>query len=400
MLGLVQNWFGPRCNPIGIDFGSDCLRLAQVQWADKDWRLVAAGSADVPVLLRDDPAGRWAFFAQTVRDLLGSGGFRGRTCVLGLPAATMHIQHLRMAKMDTDQLRKAIPWEARGKLPIDPAQSVIRHVVAGEVYVDQEPRNEVIVMAAHRDIVDQMLGAASKARLDVVGMNVEPLAVVDCFTQVYRRNADNETTNFFIDIGASGTRAVFARARQILFARSIAIGGNHFTAAVAEAMKTGADAARALRITISDSHAAVAASERGSLLPSADENGTQKVRVEDACAKPVAKLVEELDRCRRYYEATFPGKPVDRLIFIGGESRHRWICQQIARQLSVAAQLGDPLCRMNKQCEANLVSGIDRRQPQPAWAVAIGLSMGPPTGDTNGAAAERSAARQESRSTT
>src|ERR1700722_13514327 len=29
MLGLVQNWFGPRCNPIGVDFGSDCLRLAQ-----------------------------------------------------------------------------------------------------------------------------------------------------------------------------------------------------------------------------------------------------------------------------------------------------------------------------------------------------------------------------------
>lgn len=30
MLGFVQNWLAPRANPIGVDFGSDCLRLAQV----------------------------------------------------------------------------------------------------------------------------------------------------------------------------------------------------------------------------------------------------------------------------------------------------------------------------------------------------------------------------------
>ena len=31
MLGFMQNWFAPKANPIGVDFGSDCLRLAQVQ---------------------------------------------------------------------------------------------------------------------------------------------------------------------------------------------------------------------------------------------------------------------------------------------------------------------------------------------------------------------------------
>src|SRR5947207_9482557 len=31
MLGFVQSWFAPGANPIGVDFGSDGLRMAQVE---------------------------------------------------------------------------------------------------------------------------------------------------------------------------------------------------------------------------------------------------------------------------------------------------------------------------------------------------------------------------------
>jgi Tfp pilus assembly PilM family ATPase len=101
-------------------------------------------------------------------------------------------------------------------------------------------------------------------------------------------------------------------------------------------------------------------------------------RVERACAEPVSKLAEELSLCRRYHEAAFPNFPIDRLVIVGGEARHRSLCQQIARKLGLAAQLGDPMARMARISEIGPETGIDRRQPQPAWAVAVGLSMGPP----------------------
>ena len=100
-------------------------------------------------------------------------------------------------------------------------------------------------------------------------------------------------------------------------------------------------------------------------------------RVEQASREPLNKLIEELDLCRRYYEATFPNKPVQRLVFIGGEARQRSLCQHVARELGIAAQLGDPLVRMGRISDVGVESGIDRRQPQPSWAVAIGLSLGP-----------------------
>ena len=400
MLGFVQSWFTPSANPIGIDFGSDGLRMAQVEAFDggngqADFKLVAAARADVPAHLRHDPAARFAFFTETVRELWVKGNFRGRRAVIALPAATMTIQHLRIPKMDEEALKKALPWEARGKLPYDPSHALLRHLVAGEIHQDGEQKNEIILMAAHRESVNGLLAAAVKARLDVVGMSVEPKALIDCFGHVYRRKADAEVTNLFVDIGCAATRAYVSRGAQVMFARSIPIGGEHLARAVAAAMQINVEEAKVLRIKAC--HAQPPAAEVGTrpAAPAAGRvpadpplasnineaspvaAGPEADQVAAACRTPVARLVEELSLCRRYHEATFPNLPIDRLVFVGGEARHRGLCQEIAQGMDLAAQVGDPLVRMGRTSEVGIESGMDRRQPQPDWAVAIGSSMGP-----------------------
>jgi type IV pilus assembly protein PilM len=404
MLGFVQNWFAPRVNPIGVDFGGDCLRMAQVQWNDSEPQLIAAASCDVPGHVRQEPGAHLTWFSQTVRELLAQGKFRGRQAMLCVPAAWMHIQHLRVAKMENDALKKALPWELKGKLPIDPSAALLRHLIAGEVHNNQESLSEVIVMAAARKLVEQFLAAAEKGKLDVVGMNVQPSTIVDCFRQVYRRKTDAEATTCFVDIGYSGTRAVIARGGEILFARVIPIGAEQFNQAVADELKIGPDEARLLRLqsarevaptrspteatpgdpTTAGEDAACERQETFALLEaglkkSVDQSPVspmgQAGRIKQAETQPANRLADELDLCRRYYEATFVNRPVDRLIFVGGEANQRDLCRQIARRLSLAAQVGDPLTRMGRTTDVGIESGIDRREPQPAWAVAIGLSL-------------------------
>src|SRR6185503_15666009 len=114
-------------------------------------------------------------------------------------------------KLDADAMKKALPWELRGKLPIDPSHALLRHIIAGDVFDGQEPKDEVIVMAAAKETINAFLAAAARAKLDIVGMNVEPKALVDCFVNIYRRKSDAEQTTCYVDIGCSGTRAVIAR---------------------------------------------------------------------------------------------------------------------------------------------------------------------------------------------
>jgi len=64
-------------------------------------------------------------------------------------------------------------------------------------------------------------------------------------------------------------------------------------------------------------------------------------------------------------------------VFVGGEAKHRNLCQHIAREMGLAAQVGDPMVRLSKVADIPVDAGIDPTQPQPNWATALGLSMGP-----------------------
>jgi type IV pilus assembly protein PilM len=410
---FVQSWFSKPSSPIGVDFGSDCLRIAQTELIGGEWHLIAAASADVPPHVRNEPHARFAFFGETIRELITRGNFRGRRVNLCLPASMMYIQHLRMPKMDDDATKKGLVWELRGKIPFDPAAAVLRHIVAGEIYHDSEPKNEIIAMAARRDMVEQLLETATKARLDVAGMNVEPRAILDCFSRIYRRKVDTDTPTMFVDIGNVATRAMVVHAQRIRFARIIPVGGEHLTRAVAEARRITIEEARVLRAKQAaeapEPELAPAPIPVARAVPEPDQNpsgesfaflglappaskATQaavleaprvamtrvsaETDVDTAVRESLARLIEELALCRRYYEATFANAPVQRMVFVGGEANQRAMCQQIARELGLAAQVGDPLVRIGKFTEVGIESGIDRRKPQPAWAVAIGLSMG------------------------
>jgi Tfp pilus assembly PilM family ATPase len=289
-------------------------------------------------------------------------------------------------------------------------------------------------MAAARDLVNSLLASAAKAKLDVIGMNVEPMALVDCFNHIYRRKSDQAAVNCFVDIGFKSTRAVIAEGEKILFARNIPIGGEHLNRAVSTALGIGTEEAKLLRIKLCqvqpamDEHrakqeiragetpeateesfallnASLAASEKQKKSEAAEEGGVatvampvvkkvkgklpsdpaeQIVMVEEALHEPLEKLVAELGLCRRYHEATFQNKPVEKLVFVGGEAKQRRLCQHIAREMTLAAQVGDPLVRMGRISEVGIESGIDRRQPQPGWATAIGLSLGPVNEKNNG----------------
>jgi type IV pilus assembly protein PilM len=409
MLSFVQSWFTPGANPVGVDFGTDCLRLAQVEKNRGEFRLVAAASAVVPHDIRHDSAARLSFFTRSLRELWTRGNFRGRQAALALPAASMYIQHLRLPRMDEATLKRAIPWEAQGKLPIEPSEALIRHLVAGDIYADDQPRSEVIVMAARGAFIEQFLAAAAKGRVEVMAMPVEPKAMVDCFLNIYRRETDTNATNCFVDMGCSATRVTIVHGSQILFARSIPIGGQRFSQAVGDSGRVeharAGDARTEARLFAgagaANSATCVASSASERRTDTCDEwklegRGCPQERrragadlgppsgdeeLNPALEEPLHRLSEELTLCRRYHESTFPQRPVQRLVFVGGGAGNRTLCQNIAKEMGIGAMIGDPLVRMGRNTEVTIESGIDRRVPQPAWTVAIGLSMGIPVAD-------------------
>ncbi len=322
MLNFVKPFLSERNEPIGIDFGTTRLRLAQTSLEAEGLKLQWAAGCDVPQDVVDQRATRSGFFIQSLKTLLSRSSFQGRRAVLTLPAFLTHVRHVRVNRTQPEELPSQLRTAVADKLPGSPDDYVFRHVIAGEFRADQGTQIEAIVMAAPKRDVEQLLDDARRAKLDVVGLLAQPAAIIECFQRVYRRAADAEAVNLFVDFGTRQTRVLIGHEGTLRFARSVA---------------------RTLY---------------------------------DASAEPdsVQLLADDIDLCRRYHEAIFPERPVTRLIYVGAAAHAESATQSIAEALGLPAQIGDPLVRFNRSQMPQL-DVLDRRKPQPEWAAAIGASL-------------------------
>ena len=210
--------------PIGVDLGSTAAKLLQLRQSEDRVELLAAATVEIPPPLRADRDKRLAHLAGEIRRAVKTCGFRGTTAVLSLPAEETFVHHVRIPKT-SGEIDAAVRAELDGKLPYPVSQAIVRHVVAGDVLGGSEPRQEVITVSTWRRGLEGYLNMARRAHLDVVAVNIESCAVVECFARLFRRDSDAARTILFVDIGQRTTQAVLSHGSRIVFARNLNIGG-------------------------------------------------------------------------------------------------------------------------------------------------------------------------------
>ena len=345
--------------PIGLDVGSSTVKMAQLRCADGEVELLAAESAPLAPACRTDRAKRLNELTRVIRRILKGGAFKNRRCVLSLPADETFVQHLKLPKSEPAEVNLTIRRELAGKLAYPVEEAIVRHIVAGEVQGEGGARQETIVVATRRVRLEAYVAAARRAKLDVAGVNVASCAIVECFARLFRRTSDASRTILYVDVGAATTQVVLSHGQRIVFARDLAIGGDQLDQVVAEG----------LGIPLDDAHTMRVKAMQGPL----DE--VIEAELERLLAAPLRRLTDELTQCLRYYESVFRGRGIERVIFLGGQAYDKRLCQWVAQRLNLPAQVGDPLVRVRRG-EGVSITALNHRQPQPGWAVAVGLSLG------------------------
>lgn len=423
--------------PVAVDFGVGSLKLLRLQAGageNDPPKLVAAGAVATPDELVGDHNARIEFQLEQLPKLASSLGLKNLRAACSIPATQTFCKHMQLARDADGTLEGPVSASVAMALRCVPDALVCRHVeVTGSV-----GKAEVICLGASRDLVRKIMGAMRAARLDPVGVHPEVLALLRSFDHITRRAEDANLTSLYLDIGFGSSKVSIAHGRELVFAKLLQLGGRHFDAAVAAQFKCDAASAHARRLAASEvvvkpgagaAPAPSAAAEAGGgmalLAAGMNKANVEKVQGEggaegatpagavdvaavmmdrrsgkpaagmgeisaDAPVQPAAPisggcvdlaeqletLTDEIAMCLRYHESLFPGKRPDRVVFTGGEARHRALCQHVARVLRMNAQLADPLARLGRDSGA-VISGVDLNGPQPGWAVALGVALAP-----------------------
>ncbi len=374
-------------SPVAVDFGVTSLKVLQVTSGENP-ALVAAACLPTPDALLYDDSKRLAFQIENLPKLVRQGGFKGKRGVCVLPADRTFCKHLQVTRSDGVQVKELIEAAVPNELGCSASALVLRHLeVEGVERTSAPNKSEVICLATPREIVQKLMQALRAAKLEPVGLHDEFKSLVNAFRGMANEKAQ---TTLFLEIGWARTRVVLANEQRMLFARCTEIGGRTLDEAVAHQLKYELPQAREERLkmerltpegvepSITPAPEGQGMAMLNAAMRKVDGEGKPKGAAprQADLSEPLDTLKDEIAACLRYYESLFPSRRVDRVVFLGGEARHRALCQYLAKALRVAGQVADPMARIGRTGREPSM-GVDFHQPQPGWAVVLGACLSP-----------------------
>ncbi len=433
----AMNTINGNVLPIAIDFGVSALKVLQLSSGDPP-ALVAAACLPTPENFLGDPAKRFEFQFKAVSKLIRSVGFKGKRAMCAIPSAQMFCKHMQFPKSDSVDVSELVRQAVPDALGCASEALIYRHVIVEGATASSNGaaaqglqqtvggfKQEVICMAASRQFIGQMMESIRDAKLEPVGMHPECLSSMRAFEQINRRDADSKIATLYLDLATGTTKAWITHGNALVFAKVIAVGGRDLDIAVARSLDCDLTTARSRRLnaTVLVAEAVRPATLRSTaplpvgglailaaamardgapvdnvLMPFGDiavaedrrTGGDAPGLTQDVARQtpapvappdfdvrePLEMLTDEISGCLRYHQALFSGRKIDRVIFMGGEARHRGLCQHIARRVKAPAHVADPLARMARTGKEPC-HGVDFGAMQPGWTTVFGLGMCP-----------------------
>lgn len=367
MFGFLKN----KACPIALDIGSGSIRMLQLRSVGRLLTTLAGARWKFPPHADSlEPIKRRELVVEAIGDMLRSQPFKGRRVISTLSAAHLQVKNVRLAHMNDKELRGAVEWEAKERFSFDIRPDALSFINAGQVRQGSETRDEIIMIAAPPQAIDEHLDTLSEAGLRPEHVEAEPIAMFRSFERFLRRQADEQSISVVIDIGVSGTRVVVARGRQIVFIKFIDIGGRQFTDAVARQLNLSFEEACEIRTRIINEYLGRRREQSGPT-ENVDANPVNWT-VHDSLRAQVEALSREIALCLRYCSVTFRGLRCEKAILTGGEAYDPAVVHLLSDNLGIECVPGQPLRGIDT---SGVDLGGDRRGMLAEWAICTGMAV-------------------------
>ncbi len=423
---------------VGVDIGTHAVKLVEVTGSGTNLKVTGLARERTPEGLVvqgviQDPKSMGQFLKQ----MIAKNGIRSRKAVVAVGGtAGMVVRVVEVPKMSTGELADTMKWQIEQYIPFAASDVEMAYQKIDDPVADADPnaQMEVLIAVAQRDMVSGHLEALKLAGLEAVIVDVEPLAIGRALLDLSKTGLKSKTT-VVINIGASGTEVGIYRDGVLRFPRTIPLGGDAFTRAVADKLSLSLDAAEDEKVErgevlldmvdqaqedlfgspgdvadngISspwdvDISAPLPPSLFGDTAPAApaeaesvDTNpfevtpepvveapvvpevvalSATEQRVQDvfmALLPVLGEFTMELRRSVDYFRSKYPTETVDHLLLCGGGANLRGFDAYLEKEIGLPASVADTFASVN--VTAKSVAGAQRTALSSSFAVAMGLA--------------------------
>jgi len=238
-----------------------------------------------------------------IQACLNEGAFKGRTAVICLCGDDLLVHHQRVMvgsnEADRNAMEKHLQQEMRLSVNYNMDSAYTRFLKVGTVKERNEQKEELILVVVKRDVVDRYVRILHGAKLVPCGIRVEPFALHNAFCCFCPDDLVNGPANALVNLGESKTDVIISNEGKPVFIRSLPLGVEKFTKAIARKMNIDRDGMG--RIV-------------GALGKGPRVNEIVKQAVLSAVRPDLEYLCSEIMTCFRYFYTTFNGENIGSLI--------------------------------------------------------------------------------------
>lgn len=280
--------------------------------------------------LRDPQA-----LSQALRDFFAENKLPRRGVRLGIASSRIGVRSFAIGGIDDErQFLNAVRFRAQEALPIPLDEAVLDYRVLDErPGEDGQPVRRVLLVVAHRDLVERYVQACRAAGLTLAGIDLEAFALLRALAPPADRSGSALVA---VAIGHERTTLAVSDGRVCEFTRVLEWGGWVLNVALARVLDTTPAEVELVKRGLSLTNDAAPAG----LSPEQARKAVNSVR------RGIDSLARELVSSLAYYQSQPGSLGIGEVVVTGGTARLAGLAEELERLIGVPVRVGDPLGRL------------------------------------------------------
>lgn len=350
----------PARGPIGLEFGTDHLHLAQMDFRGARPHLRAAVSRPY------DP-GRDALLADAaqlksfLRDCSRGAGFGGSEVVTCMPSEQVKLVQVNYQLQRDDSEAEVVLARALERVDGEPANWIVDYLPIRCDQPDTAERSALAALAREADVF-RHLEHLRRAGLVCQAMEISPVAI---WRMVKVLNGPDHSHGdvLVINLGRRSTYLTVLSGRRLVMDREVDFGEDGLTAKLAGVLDTdAASAARILQLHGVDGPGARDAGDPGEI----------RATIAQILKPEFRRLAEEVGKVLVYVASMYHGSSVSHVYLLGGVLRVPGIERLLGSMLGLPVSALNPLAFFDQQAQ---IKGLEPHRLAAGFSIAIGCSL-------------------------
>lgn len=343
-------FFAKKKELIGIDIGSNSIKLVKLKGSKGSYELDAVGIAPLPPeAIVDNSLMDTSAIVDALKTLVASLDIKKLKDVSSsVSGNSVIIRKITLPATSADELENEIQWEAEQYIPFDINDVNIDFQMLEPDEADPS-RMFVLLVASKKDIINDYQSVFTEAGLKLMLVDVDVFAVQNAFEINY--DMDPDDVYALVNIGANMMNLNVIKSGVSLFTRDVQVGGAMYSEEIQKKMGISTEEAEKAKLSVTADSPAI-------LLDSIN-------RVNDT-------LSMEIRRSLDFYNSNAVEGRISKVFLSGGGCKALHLLDAVAAKLNLPVEVMNPFARIKydaKKFEQEFLDEI-----APLMALAVGLA--------------------------